>query len=306
MTTKKVAVLLATYNGEKYLSEFLESLSAQSFKGFELFVRDDGSSDRTLNILADYSSRLSIIILEHTERLGAAKSFIQLLVESGGYFDCYMFADQDDYWHLEKIERAQAKLSEKKNEMPTLYCAGLELVDSSLSHISFPSPPRVISFNNALVENVATGCTIALNGKARRLVIDNLPRLLTMHDWWLYVIFSAIGKVVYDDFTALKYRQHDGNAVGAATNAYQDLVRRSKRFFSKKKGGVFGIADQAEEFYRCYSHHLNPQDAELVQSLVSGKKSLTGRLSLAFLSNFMRQKPLDTLILRVMFILGRF
>ena len=299
------AVLLATYNGEKYLPEFLESLLAQSYKDFELIVRDDGSSDDTLNILDSYSHKLSITILNHSERLGAARNFIQLLVDSGDGFKYYLFADQDDYWHHNKIERAQAKLA-GQNNLPTLYCTRLELVDSHLAHISFPPKPRVVALNNALVENIATGCTIALNGDARRLAIDNLPTIFSMHDWWLYIVVSALGKVIYDDFSSLKYRQHGGNTIGAATNVYQHVLQRAKRFFSNKKDGVFCISDQAEEFYHCYGHLLSAQEVKLVQSLITGKKTLLGRMRLAFASDFIRQKTTDTIILKILFLLGRF
>lgn len=306
MTTKKVAVLLATYNGEKYIAEFLESLLAQSFTEFELFVRDDGSTDNTLNILTDYSDRLNITLIDSSSRLGAAKSFIQLLIEVGEGFNCYMFADQDDVWNFDKIERAYTKLLNEKNDVPILYCAGLELVDSSLAHISFSLPPRIISLRNALIENIATGCTIALNEKARELVINNLPEKLIMHDWWFYIVFSALGQVIYDAYPALKYRQHGGNVIGAATSPFQDLKRRIKRFLSSKKDGVFSIADQAAEFDRCFGPFLTADDARLVKSIIEGKKTMSGRFRLALNSGFVRQKKMDTFILRILFLLGRF
>lgn len=302
----KVAVLLSTYNGEKYIHYFLDSLVEQTYKEFELIVRDDGSTDNTMKIINSYSNRLRITTLNADERLGAAKSFIRLLLEVKGNFDCYMFADQDDYWYLDKIHRAHEKLTQQDASFPVMYFAGLELVDSNLSHISFPPRPRIISFNNALVENVATGCTIALNLKARNLVIENLPRQITMHDWWFYIIFSALGEIVYDNYAALKYRQHGGNVVGAATSTFHDLTRRTKRFFSRNSGGVFSISDQAEELYRCFGSYLSSREIKLVKELVNGRKTLFGRICLAASSDFVRQKNIDTFILRIIFLLGRF
>lgn len=300
----KVAVLLATYNGEKYLPEFFESLEKQTYKNFEIYVRDDGSSDASLQVVKSFSERLKITVIDSTERIGAAKSFIQLLLGVSDQFDCYMFADQDDYWHFEKISRAQANINITGG--PVLYCAGLELVDSQLTHISFSSAPRIINLNNALVENIATGCTLALNPKARRLIIENLPNNLTMHDWWIYIVLSALGKIVYDDYAALKYRQHAGNAVGAATNVAHDIVRRINRFFLTKRGGVFSISSQAEEFYRCFGPLLTMRDAKLVLSLIRGKKNLWSRCRLVFNPNFVRQKWIDTFILRIVFMMNRF
>lgn len=305
MTSRTAAVLLATYNGAKYLSEFLDSLVRQSCKDFDLIVRDDGSSDETLKILDSYSGRLRVSTLPFAGRLGAARGFLRLLVDAGDGFDGYLFADQDDSWHPTKVERAIAGLAREK-EAPTLYCAGFELVDSNLSHIRFRSPPRVVGLHNALVENIATGCTIALNKSARRVVMEGLPERLSMHDWWLYIVLSALGRVTYDDFPALKYRQHGANAVGAAANVYQDLFRRTKRFLSRKTDGVFTISDQAAEFLRCYAEHLSAQQLDQVESLVVGKKTFLGKARLAAASGFVRQRRLDTLILRLLFLMGRF
>jgi glycosyltransferase involved in cell wall biosynthesis len=305
MNIRRNVILLATYNGEKYLSEFFESLTNQSCKNFLLIVRDDESSDNTLNIISNYSNKLNITLLNSNIRLGAACNFIQLLIESGDEFDNYFFADQDDYWHPNKIERAQVNLAEYDN-LPTMYCAGLELVDSDLSHISFTPLPRVIDLNNALVENIVTGCTIAINSKARHFVIDHLPRKFSMHDWWFYIVFSALGKIVYDDYVSLKYRQHSHNTIGSAKNIYQDLNKKLKRFFSKRKSGVFSIADQSKEFDRCYGRFLSIQQRKLVQDLIVEKASILGRVRLAFSSRFIRQKKVDTIILRILFLLGRF
>ena len=138
MNTKKTAVLLATYNGEKYITEFLDSLDQQSYQDFMLIVRDDGSSDATLSILNSYSYKLSITILNSTQRLGAARNFMKLLVDSGDNFEYYFFADQDDYWHPYKIERALIKLAEQRN-LPTLYCSGVRLAITCRTCASRPS-----------------------------------------------------------------------------------------------------------------------------------------------------------------------
>ena len=90
-------VLLATYNGATYLSEFLDSLVTQTDSNFQLIVRDDGSTDGTLDIILEYTDRLSIEILDASPRLGPALSFFELLRHAGDHFDYYFFADQDDY-----------------------------------------------------------------------------------------------------------------------------------------------------------------------------------------------------------------
>jgi len=128
MDRYKVAILLATYNGSEYIREFLESLIAQTYADFKLIVRDDGSTDDTLEIIRSHSSGIKLDFIETNVRLGPAKSFFELLTQAPDDFDFYFFADQDDYWHKSKVERAVNKLS-AENENIALYCSRLEYVD---------------------------------------------------------------------------------------------------------------------------------------------------------------------------------
>lgn len=305
MTGRSVALLLATYNGEKYLAELLESLVCQSLKNFRVFIHDDGSSDRSLAIIDSYTNKLSMTVIASEGGLGAARSFLRLLTEAGDSFDYYFFADQDDYWYQDKMQRAVQALQQHRDN-PALYCSKLELVDSQLNHICFTASPRIFSLRNALVENVATGCTVAINRATYKLATQSNPNSIIMHDWWLYLIVSAFGTIIYDEVPSIKYRQHGGNAVGSATSSYQEVLRRVRRFLSKKKTGVFRVSEQAEEFMGCYGHLLSNEQLALVKSLASASPTLLGRMELAFRSDFVRQKRLDTVALRALFALGRF
>ena len=102
----KVAVLLSTYNGFKYIPDFFKSLELQSKKDFDLIIRDDGSSDDTMSLVTGYRGLMNIIIIDSKGNIGPAKSFIKLLEAANGDYDYFMFADQDDWWNSDKIERA--------------------------------------------------------------------------------------------------------------------------------------------------------------------------------------------------------
>lgn len=230
---------------------------------------------------------------------------MRLLVEAGDGYDAYFLADQDDSWAPGKIERAMARLAEQ-GTVPTLYCAGLDIVDADLRHIAYSRAPRVVGLENALVQNIATGCTSALNASARTLVIGHLPERFLWHDWWYYIVLSALGRVVYDDYPSLKYRQHGGNVIGGATGFYDDFSRRVARFLAWNREGIFGVSAQAEEFGRCFGTLLSGPQRELVRELVDGRKSIPRRVRLAFSSRFVRQTALDTAILRILFLIGRF
>jgi glycosyltransferase involved in cell wall biosynthesis len=306
----KVAVLLATYNGSKYIREFLDSLVDQTETDFKLIVRDDGSTDDTLEIIHSYSSKIRIALIEATVRLGPANSFFELLMHVDDTFDFYFFADQDDFWQSSKIGRAVDELSPKKEQI-ALYCSRLEYVDENLVHIKYSRIPKVIAFENALVENIAIGCTIALTRPARQLIIESPPCPIIIknwwfyHDWWIYIIIVAFGTVIYDKSPTIKYRQHDKNSVGAATNIFQDLNRRIKRFI-KNDSGIFGLATQAKEFKRCFSSMLKNNQLDLLENIIDGKNNIIKRLKLAFASRLIRQRYFDTFILRALFLIGRF
>jgi glycosyltransferase involved in cell wall biosynthesis len=298
-----VAVLLATYNGAKYIRELLDSLVAQNHRNLTLFVRDDGSSDGTLEIVRSYASRLTIEIVDDGVRLGPAMSFLTLLRVAGDEFGYFLFADQDDYWEPHKIERALERLAPHDDEV-AMYCSRLKYVDHDLSPLKLSRVPRLISLENALVENIAVGCTMALNRRTRRLVLDHLPERTIMHDWWAYLVATAFGKVVYDEVPSIRYRQHGGNVLGAPTNFAQDFIRRVRLFL--RRGGVFRLSEQALQFERSFERVMTPAQKDLVQRIRDGKGRLAGRLRLAFASPFVRQRKIDTLILRCVFLSGRF
>lgn len=302
----KVAVLLSTYNGQLFLRDFMESLCMQQFQDFHVIVRDDGSTDQTLYIIESYSHRLKINYMMDKGNLGPAKSFIKLLRGAGSSYSIYMFADQDDWWESDKILRCANYLYHTDNSIPTLYFSALELVDANLKHLSFTTAPRRLSLHNALVENVATGCTIGFNSLARSLILQANPQKYTMHDWWVYLVLTAFGKVHFDSKPTIKYRQHNSNSIGSASNFIEDCHRRFLRFFKPKKSGVFLIAEQAKAFIDCYGHIMTDDLKNQVRLLVPGSKSFLNSFNLLFFSPFYRQKIIDNFILRVMFLIRRY
>lgn len=301
---KTAAILLATYNGAKYIREFLHSLCEQSFKDFCIYVRDDGSSDTTLAILSEYSSRLSIRMLPSQVRLGPAKGFFRIMEEADDGHAYYLLADQDDYWYADKVERAVQALRGHEDDI-ILYCSRLEYVDEHLSHLDFSRVPRLLALENAVVENIATGCTVAITRRTRREMLASKPHDFIMHDWWLYMYCTAFGKVIYDAQPSIKYRQHGGNTIGAATSILDDFRRRWSRF-REREGGIHRLSRQAKAFLSCYGARLQPSQRRLLEQLVAGTEKFTARLLLALRPPVSRQLPLDTFILRFLFLIGRY
>lgn len=209
----RVAVLMSTYNGERYVVEQLQSILGQLPAGGCILVRDDGSSDGTLAAIEDLCDPR--IRVTRGANLGFGRSFLTLLAEAPADADMVMFSDQDDVWLPGKIERAWYHLCTLAGTA-ALYGSAQMLVDADLRPLH-PTPPwpRGPSLNNALTENIITGCTAAINRPAIDLLQRaGVPGAVHFHDWWLYLVVSAFGTVVYDNQPALLYRQHGGNVIG--------------------------------------------------------------------------------------------
>ena len=158
----RACVLLSTYNGAAYLEPLLDSLLAQSHPDVTVLVRDDGSKDSTLDILARYAGRHASVRVTPGQNLGVVRSFFELLESAGPEYDAWFFCDQDDVWLAQKIEVAMAAISSIPENVPGMYCSRVEYVDDRDKSLGVSVLPGHIGMNNALVENIASGCTIAL------------------------------------------------------------------------------------------------------------------------------------------------
>lgn len=301
----RVTVLLSTYNGSKFLQQQLDSLYEQTYPDVRILVRDDGSSDSTRNILQDEQSKGRLDILEGHGNLGPALSFFELLRNAASSGTEYVaFCDQDDVWHPEKIARAVSALKSVAGSRPAMYCSRLEIVDEQLYHIGYTEMPRKVGFGNALVENVAVGCTMVLNRKATDLVCENLPARVLIHDWWCYLVLSCFGEVVFDDSAGIKYRQHGSNTIGIATNMFDQMGRKLRRFFGRG-GGHLWISEQAVLFSNIFNERVPLFQRRTLNKFVAAKSSIRCRVQLMFSREIWRQKWSDNMILRFLVLIDR-
>jgi glycosyltransferase involved in cell wall biosynthesis len=297
MSISKYAVVMSTYNGGDYLGTQLDSIFCHDIFDIHLYVRDDCSQDKTKDILQKYSQKYNITILESSKRLGAAQSFMNVLSSVPNSYSYYFFADQDDFWISHKIERSLNFLSQY-SDIPALYCSRLELVDRNLNHLGYSKIPKILGFENALVECVATGCGVAFNLAAKKLLSRCSPDKIFMHDWWAYLVISAFGEIVYDEQPSVKYRQHGANVVGSAYGELELYIRRIKRLVRGNADGIFQMSSQAEEFLKCYGEELDSSKKEILTIIVEGKNSFLKRINLAFSKGFQRQSNIDDILLR--------
>ena len=233
----RVAILVSTYNGEKYLREQMDSLLRQEGVAVEIFVRDDGSTDSTISIIEDYAKKNSNVHLNIGKNLGVGNSFMNLVEHAPDDFDYYAFSDQDDIWLENKLSKAIEAI--KDIDGPALYCSNQALVDSAGKRIGirFDTTPD-LSAEKILVHNNATGCTMVWNSDLQKVLRTHQPsqELLKnrIHDVWVGMVASVCGKIVYDENSYILYRQHENNVVGAKEmTSLQLLEDKAKKLRNK-------------------------------------------------------------------------
>ena len=304
---KEVQVLLSSYNGEKYIREQLDSILAQKNVAVKLLVRDDGSTDKTVEILKAYEEANDNIRVLCGENLGVIHSFFTL-IEEAEEAEFTAFADQDDVWLPEKLFRAVSALEEQKSELPLVYCSAKQLVDEQLQPLRSGIRYGTVTpdFGNALVENMCTGCTCVINREMQQLLKGRTPDFTVMHDFWIYLVGSCFGRVLYDKESYILYRQHSGNELGAASSLLENYKRRIKNF--KKHRGQ--LTRQAKELLRLYEKELSGDDKKrtanraLAEELVQAKKDKKIRRKLVKEGKVFRQRKSDDGIMKVLLLLG--
>ena len=236
---KSIAILMATYNGEKYLREQIESLLAQNYSNWTLFIHDDGSTDHTLDILHDYTSQYpNIIVLDYPPLHSATRNFLSLLdrVEA----DYYMFCDQDDYWLPNKIEKELVKMQDLESIHPdksiivfsdlSITDGDLRITDKSMWKASGIRPELLTNFDLGGAFEFVTGCTMLFNREAKNAMNISAQKA-TVHDLWLTLCVLRAGGIVSAIAEPLVlYRQHGTNTLGASKWANKTMTYKARHF----------------------------------------------------------------------------
>ncbi len=251
-----VVVLMSTYNGERFIEEQVRSILEQLPQYGCLLVRDDGSRDRTVDLIRSLGDERVKVICG--VNIGFAKSFLTLLQQAPTDAEMVMFSDQDDVWFPHKIERAWSRLQAVPSG-PALYCSAQMLADESLNPLEATPPwPRPPSFVGALAENIVTGCTAALNPEAAKLLREGgVPAQVHFHDWWMYLVIAAFGTVVVDDEPTLLYRQHGGNLIGRGAGWWGRHLQILR--FLLKNDWVGIMLGQVAELQSLYGGRMSPE-----------------------------------------------
>jgi glycosyltransferase involved in cell wall biosynthesis len=277
-----VCVLLATYQGEKYLKSLLDSIMRQSYRDFILCISDDASTDTTLSILGDYHSMYpqKIFITMNVSPSGSAKAnFFKLIHNMPPNVEYFMFCDQDDVWAADKIQMTMdaMRLLEKGKHcrMPLLVHTDMVVTDNHM-HVIAPSfiryqrlKPQCQNLEHLLVQNNITGCTVMVNRSLLDMcIIEDIAPIL-MHDWWLGLVASAFGDIRFLENQTVKYRQHGLNQVGAKN--VMDFTYIKTQIKSKLKNRLkYSLTSaQAKAFLNAYDNHLTQSQKEMLTAYIA-------------------------------------
>ena len=263
MKLPKVVVLLSTYNGEKYLQEQLESIYNQTYSNIEILVRDDGSKDNTKNILQNAKQQNNVKLIMG-ENVGFVNSFFELLKQAP-LADYYAFADQDDVWEKEKIQRAVETLEKNKNQtIPIMYYTNYDFYDENMEFVLHSKKRNKTHFLNSLVECVNIGTATLMNEQARKKMLQYIPTNNCLgHDWWLYIICSAFGEVIYDDLPQVKHRMHRNNTSRCGESVLEKYIRRIKILLGDNH--FKKLNKQIEEIKKCFYSQLTKENQQMIE-----------------------------------------
>lgn len=232
---KKTVILLATYNGERFLREQIDSLYAQTFTDWTIYAHDDGSSDGSYDILAQYAATHdNFKILDYPSQHSAKDNFLSMLTHVDA--DYYLFCDQDDVWKTDKIEKEMKHMADLELQMPERPIAvfsdllvvdrELEVIEPSMWDTIGIRPELLTTFERGGVFEYVTGCTMMFNRKARKCVICPAPKA-TMHDTWTVLCILRQGGIVSAVCEPLVYyRQHGDNTLGASNRSRRQLIHK--------------------------------------------------------------------------------
>lgn len=252
---EKVDILLATYNGENYLKEQLDSILNQTYSDFRLLISDDMSTDKTKEILEEYSKKDNrIIIFEHDKNVGVVSNFEFLLKQVKSKY--YAFSDQDDIWNKDKLEKSISKL---ESENADIVFTDLEVVDNNKETI-YKSywelkefKEKILKYNGfeaLYLTNYVTGCTILAKTETITKCLP-LPKTskYILHDYWIALIISQSGKIAFIEEPTIKYRQHKNNKVGSKKKSDNMAFKDIRNMFIEVKKEHFQVfIDNEDKF----------------------------------------------------------
>jgi rhamnosyltransferase len=302
----KVNIVLSTFNGAQFLAEQLESIQNQTFRNWQLLIRDDGSTDQTPEIIQTFAAadqRIKFINETDRENLGVITNFFTLIKYDQA--DYYFFSDQDDVWLPDKMATMLAEAARHDQAKPLMVYMDLAVVDQELTLIK-PSMIRSQSHHAnttllpELTENTVTGGVAMLN-HALAEKWQTTDQLI-MHDWYLALLAAATGQLVYIDQPGELYRQHHNNVLGART-----LRKRLEKWLNPlqavQKYWELIVTSQKQAALLLNQVDLSDESRELIEKYDSLlNQTVVNRISYLKKYGFKKNKAFHTFVFRTLII----
>ena len=273
----KIAILMSTYNGHKYLNEQMDSLANQTLKdSMTIYVRDDGSSDDTIEIIEKWSKRIDIVLYKG-KNVGPAKSFWELFMNPEIQADYYAFCDQDDVWDQDKLEKGIKALKKEKEE--ALWCSNCRIINSNgkviLKEMNAHEPD--FSIISQLVCGTTQGCAMLLNNALRGYITEKKIDEIPMHDFVVLTYAVAKGEVIYDECPSFSYRVHGSNVVAKEGKSILKKVCSTVNYwFSEQHRNE--VSKFAQRVYTDNKNYIDEETQNFIKELLSSKTSIIRRI----------------------------
>ena len=281
INNKSIIILLATYNGEKYVQEQLDSIISNKYPNMRIIISDDGSKDKTLDILEKFAKQYPFIsVINHSTALhGAFHNFanlIQYVSEQNLQADYYMFSDQDDVWKSDKIEKSLLEIQKYDSGIPALVYTSKQYVDENLNPIDFTIKAEAEFDINILHQNKTYGCTFIFNNLLMEKLDSKAPVFFVNYDHYTAMQAYLFGKVIYLTEKTIMYRQHGNNVSGCVNKSFLDRVSVRKKY----RNNIMLYKALISYTFQ-YKDLLPEKDRRIIETL---QKGIASRLYLFFAS----------------------
>ena len=296
----EVLIMMSTYNGEKYIREQLDSIENQKLDiPLSILIRDDGSNDKTKEIIKEYKKKYKNIKLITGKNIGCNASFFELFKIAEGY-KYYSISDQDDIWNEDKLQKGIEKIKNEKDDIPILYGSCSYIMDNTGIKGTTQKQLRPSNFNNYVIQTYIPGHTQIMNNELMSLMKKkiNYSKIYCYDNWPIYIA-ELYGKIIFDNNPSTKYRIHNENVLGYGKNKLSWIKERLRRF---KKGDGKKIRKQVEYFYNIYKDDISTEYKKEIEKFLYKNKNFFSRIHFVFTTKLYRQKKYETLLFKIAYL----
>ena len=305
MLKEKIAVLLSAFNGAEYLRTQIDSILEQKTDCEVLLViRDDGSTDKTVEIIEQEYARPNVRLIKGNN-VGFVESFMNLLryaeAELGDY-NYFSLADQDDRWDSNKLQVAVEAIRKDGRKSPLLYACLSRLTDDDLIPLkTIDRSGRIINFYNSIIQNFLPGHTYVMNRSLLSVVYNCNPHEIYAHDQLILNVAVLYHGLLYDETPHADYRQHKRNQLGASNRFYGWFLKGINRI---GRGDNLIYTRQIQYIYKHFKNLLTEEESNEMHRFFLSRKSFLSRIKYTLNTKLYRQKKKETMIFKVFYVFG--